>query len=131
MFGRKGRKTPLKRKPLASLEDLRDDCIALFLNSGLTQKQVHERGGPTPQTITRWLYKETVFPRMDTIRGILQALGADVVVLPKPAADYEMQDRRISDRLGLSISVDERPQMPPRPRTKKRKQWRKRANADA
>lgn len=80
MFGRKERKTPFKREPLTDLEDLRDDCIALFQNSGLTQKEIHARGGPTPHTISKWLYKETVFPRLDTIRAFVQALGGNLVI---------------------------------------------------
>lgn len=114
MFGRKDRKTPLRRKPITSLEDLRDDCIALFLNSGMTQKQVHEQGGPTPATITKWLYKETVFPRLDTIRSIMQVLGADLVAMPRNEVEQFKGEYDIAGRLGLSISVDSRPKMPPR-----------------
>jgi hypothetical protein len=82
MFGRKGRRTPLQREPLADLEDIRDDCIAIFLNSGLTQKQVHEAGGPTPQTISKWLYKETHFPRLDTVRAFYRAVTYDLIPVP-------------------------------------------------
>ena len=75
MFGRRERSSPYQRDPITDLEDLRDDCIALFINSGMTMKQVHVSGGPTPQTISKWLYKETRFPRMDSIRAFLQARG--------------------------------------------------------
>lgn len=118
MFGRKNH-APTKRRPDTSLEDLRDDTIALFLNSGLSQKQVHAKGGPTPQTITRWLYKETMFPRLDTVRATLRALGADLVVAPNSTV-LEMTAPPIEERLGLSISIDRRPKMPPRPRKKAR-----------
>jgi hypothetical protein len=59
MFGRSERKTPFQREQNQKLENLRDDCIALFIDSGYTQKQIHERGGPTPATISKWLYGET------------------------------------------------------------------------
>lgn len=83
MFGRKrnGRKTPFKREPIAELEDLRDDCIALFLNSGLNFQQVHDQGGPTPQTVSKWLHKETQFPRLDTMRALCKAIGGDMVIV--------------------------------------------------
>jgi len=82
MFGRKERKKAWARDPITSLEDLRDDCVALFINSGLTMKEVHARGGPTPHTISKWLYKETRFPRMDSIRALMQALDYDLVAMP-------------------------------------------------
>lgn len=86
MFGRKERKTPLVRQPLVSLEDMRDDCIALFVNSGFTQQQVHKAGGPTPATISKWLYKETRFPRLDTMRAFLVAVGYDFVIVDSATA---------------------------------------------
>ena len=52
----------------------------------MTMKQVHVSGGPTPQTISKWLYKETRFPRMDSIRAFLQALGFDYVIMPQAQA---------------------------------------------
>lgn len=83
----KTRKTPLKREPVTALEDLRDDCIALFLNSKLNYQQVHAAGGPTPQTISKWLHKETMFPRLDTVRALLKALNADLVVESRLTAE--------------------------------------------
>jgi hypothetical protein len=111
LFGRRERKTPLQREPLAKLEDLRDDCIALFLDSGLTQKEIHNRGGPTPATISKWLYKETKFPRLDTIRAFLQVLGAEMVVMSAGEAQ-KFRNRNVSDRLGLSVSFVSKPRMP-------------------
>jgi hypothetical protein len=74
------RKDPPKRQPLVPLEDLRDDCIAVMINSGLSPKQVRERGGPTPATTSKWLYRETVFPQLATIRAMLNACGHDLVI---------------------------------------------------
>jgi hypothetical protein len=79
--GRRQRKTPFKREPNAELEDLRDDSIALFLNSGMNFQAVHANGGPTPQTVSKWLHKETMFPRADTIRAICRAVGGDLVIV--------------------------------------------------
>ena len=77
------RKGPMKREPLTSLEDLRDDCVAVVLNSGNSFKRVHEKGGPTPQTISKWLYKETMFPQLATVRAILNACGHELTIAPK------------------------------------------------
>lgn len=74
---------PGARKPLVDLEDLRDDSIAVMLNSGQTLKRVHERGGPTPQTISKWLYRETRFPQLATVRALLNACDHDLVVMSK------------------------------------------------
>ena len=68
------------REPRADLEDLRDDTIAVVLNSGLTFQQIEDQGGPTRNTISKWLYKETKFPRLDTARSILQICGFDFAV---------------------------------------------------
>lgn len=103
---KKPRKTPFQRAFDQQLEDLRDDCIALFINSGLTQKQVSERGGPTPQTISRWLYKETMFPRLATIQSFTQAIGYRILIVP---ASYQ-DDRR--ERLDIASPVT---RMPPKP----------------
>jgi len=100
MFGRKERKQPLQRAQLEALEDLRDDCIALFRNSGLTQKQVQEQGGPTTQTISRWLYKETMWPRYDTIERFLLALGYGLTPMPI-AKIAELKRKPAHARLGM------------------------------
>lgn len=72
-----------KHEPLAELEDLRDDCIAIVINSKMTFKQVHEEGGPTPKTTSRWLYRETKFPQLATIRAMLNACGHELAIAPK------------------------------------------------
>lgn len=100
-----------KRDPAPELEDIRDDCIALFLNSGMTQEAVHAAGGPTPGTLSRWLYKETRFPQYVTIRTFLKAVGADLVALPAHIAD-ELRQQAIEERLGLSVSFASKPTMP-------------------
>jgi transcriptional regulator with XRE-family HTH domain len=110
MFGRKERKRHWQREPLASLEDMRDDCVALFLNSGLTQDQVHQRGGPTAGTISKWLYKETRFPRLDTMRALVRALGCDFVIVPADiAAQYRGQARE--QRLALDVTFAGTPRL--------------------
>lgn len=72
-----------KREPLTSLEDLRDDCIAVVINSGMSFKRVHEKGGPTPQTTSRWLYRETQFPQLATVRAMLKACDHEITIAPK------------------------------------------------
>jgi hypothetical protein len=115
MFGRRERARPLTREQLSALEDLRDDCIALFRNSGLTQKEIHQKGGPTPGTITKWLYKETMFPRYQTIEAFLMALGFGLA--PRPLHEIaEERGRGYAQRLGLDIAFAGRPRMPQRKR---------------
>ena len=114
MFGRKERRNPLKRELERELEDLRDDCIALFLNSGLTQRQIHERGGPTPATISKWLYKETFFPRMNTIQAFTKALGYSLQIAPAQHVADMRSTATVGQRLKLDIGVVGKPKMPRR-----------------
>jgi len=111
LFGRKERKRAFVREPLSDLEDLRDDCIALFLDSGMTQKDIHAAGGPTPATISKWLYKETRFPRLDTIRSFMLAVGYDLAPMPRWAIE-EQRRRPIEERLQLRTSILGQPRMP-------------------
>lgn len=76
------RKSSLRREPIAELEDLRDECIGIALETKRSFKDIHERGGPTPQTIGKWLYRETRFPQLATVRAILRACEYDLVVSP-------------------------------------------------
>jgi hypothetical protein len=101
MFGRKERKTRYVMEPRADLEDLRDDSIALFIDSGLTQAQVHANGGPTPGTISKWLYKETRFPRLDTMRALIRAVGGEMIIVSDAVAS-RLRSQTQTSRLGLS-----------------------------
>jgi hypothetical protein len=76
-----------KREPLADLEDLRDDCIGIALETKMSFKDIHEKGGPTPQTSAKWLYRETRFPQLATIRAMLRACDYDLSVTP--TEDFE------------------------------------------
>lgn len=103
-FGRKGRKTPLKREPRVDLEDLRDDCVALALDSGLNFTQIHENGGPTPQTTSKWLYGETHFPQLETMRMLCKAVGGDIRVVGSKVSE-QLAGRSQMGRLGLSAPI--------------------------
>lgn len=111
MFHRKGRRTPFQRQQDEKLEHLRDDCIALFIDSGLTQKQVHERGGPTPATISKWLYGETQFPRFSSIEAFLAALGHELVPVSAAVA-AELRNKGRNTYLNIDVSFAGRPRMP-------------------
>jgi post-segregation antitoxin (ccd killing protein) len=104
MFGKRNRKTPFTREPAVELEDLRDDCVALYLNSGLSFQQVHANGGPTGPTVSKWLYKETRFPRLDTMRALARAVGGDIVVVGSQVA-AQLQDRTMVNRLNVSATT--------------------------
>lgn len=106
-------KTTPKRDPEPELEDIRDDCIAIFLNSGMTQEQVHANGGPTSATISKWLYKETRFPQFATVRKFLKACGGDLVPVSANMAKILRRDP-LERRLGLSVSIVGKPSMPQR-----------------
>lgn len=77
-----------KRKPpeLVDIQDIRDTVVGIMKASGLTQKQIHERGGPTPGTQSKWNYEETKRPWLNTMRGALQACGYDFVIAPATQA---------------------------------------------
>lgn len=72
----------IAREPRIDLEDLRDDTIAVVLNSGMSFTKIEQEGGPTTTTLRKWLYKETKFPRLDTVRSILKICGYDFAVVP-------------------------------------------------
>ncbi len=74
------RKSKNVREPIAELEDLRDDCIGIALESRMSFKDIHARGGPTPSTIGKWLYRETRFPQLATVRAVLRACDYDLSV---------------------------------------------------
>jgi hypothetical protein len=74
------RRSMTKREPIAELEDIRDDCIGIALETKMSFKQIHENGGPTPQTQSKWLYRETRFPQLATIRAMLRACDYDLTV---------------------------------------------------
>lgn len=88
------------REPLTDLEDLRDDCIGIALETKMTFKDIHEKGGPTPQTSAKWLYRETRFPQLATIRAMLRACDYDLTVAPR--GDFEA--RRFS-HAGITYPV--------------------------
>lgn len=111
MFHRKGRRTPFQREQDEKLEQMRDDCIAVFIDSGLTQKQIHERGGPTPQTISKWLYGETHFPRYASIESFLAALGHELMPVSSRVAQ-EMRQKGRNFYLNVDVSFVGRPKMP-------------------
>jgi hypothetical protein len=127
-FGRKGRSTPLKREPLTDLEDLRDDMVALALDSKLSFQQIHAAGGPTPGTISKWLYRETHFPRLDTMRALCKAVGGNICVVGDKVAD-QLAGRSQMGRLGLSAPVA--PQMDMAAHKKRQKQHRTHRNRSA
>lgn len=111
MFHRKPRRTPFQREQDDKLEGLRDDCIALFIDSGLTQKQIHERGGPTPQTISKWLYGETLFPRHSSIQTFLAALDHELMPVSSAVA-AKLREQGRNTYLNIDVSFAGKPRMP-------------------
>lgn len=102
MFGRKkDRKTPFVMEPRADLEDMRDDSVALFLNSKMSFEEVHAAGGPTGPTVSKWLYKETRFPRLDTMRALCRAVGGDIRVVGAKTND-ELDGYSAARRLNIT-----------------------------
>jgi hypothetical protein len=128
MFGRKNRKTPFKREPAADLEDLRDDCIALFQDSNMSFEQVHANGGPTGPTISKWLYGETKFPRLDTMRALCKAIGGDMVIVGAKTAG-KLQSQSLVGRLNVSTPTP--PPMDMIAHRKRQKQHRSHRNRSA
>lgn len=93
------------RETETELEAVRDKCIHLFTNSGLKRKDITAAGGPTSGTISKWLYRETRFPRYTTIASFLEALGCKLTVA----------DRRTKEPEKEPVSLPQkRPKMPKR-----------------
>ncbi len=116
-LGQTVRRTPFQRELDEDLETLRDDCIALFLNSKMTQKQVHQTGGPTPGTISKWLYRETKFPQYRTINSFVMALGCQLMIVDRNAQVDPVVRAKVA-RAGKH-----RPKMPPKKIVKARSVW--------
>lgn len=70
----------LRNLEVAPLEDVRDDVVSLIRNSGMSFKEVEERGGPKAATISRWQAREVKNPQFRTLRWALQAIGSDFFV---------------------------------------------------
>lgn len=105
------RKQSFQRELDQGLEDIRDDCIAMFINSGLKQKEVTARGGPTPGTISKWLYRETRFPRYQTIASFAAAMGAKLVIVDRSTKRAEVAPIKPET---AQHSPRKRPEMPPK-----------------
>jgi len=105
------RKTAFKREPLSDLEDLRDDCVAVVLNSGNNFKQVHEKGGPTPTTISKWLYKETMFPQLATVRAMLNACGHEITIAPKGSSRIQRINPEGDEHVEMPVKTTPRVSM--------------------
>lgn len=102
------RKHNFRREPRTDLEDLRDDTIAVVLNSGKSFKKVEEDGGPTAGTLSKWLYKETLFPRLDTIRAALQACNYDFAVVPITAGGRPPKIERLRPTTTAKLPIRKR-----------------------
>ena len=98
------RKSFTRREPIAELEDLRDECIGIALETKRSFKDIHEKGGPTPQTIAKWFYRETRFPQLATVRAILRACDYDLVV----GRRNEVEPRRFSHQ-GINYPKPRKP----------------------
>ncbi len=96
MFGHKTKQGPTKREPLESLEDLRDDCIALYLNSGLTQRQIHERGGADPPDDQQVALQGDQVPEGRYDPGVLA--GGRVGLDARPQGDVRSQPQLAGQR---------------------------------
>jgi hypothetical protein len=85
-------KTRVKRglNPFPSVEDIRDDAVSHLKNSGLSFKDIEEKGGPTEHTLSRWEEKKVYRPQLPTLRAALQIIGKDIGIIdyqdpgPKP-----------------------------------------------
>jgi hypothetical protein len=70
-----------------TLEDIRDEVMALVRASGYTYEQVHARGGASVPTLVKWSSKETKNPHLLSIRKTLRAIGHEVMIIPRKLHD--------------------------------------------
>lgn len=75
-------KTAREPAKFMAVDDLRDDCMSIVKNSGLSYAQITARGGPSAATLGKWNHRETKKPQLNTIRGALAACGMKIVFLP-------------------------------------------------
>lgn len=60
---------------LVEAAELRDQVVAAIRRSGYTFEEIHRRGGPVPQTLSKWQAKEVQRPHMVTMIKALNAMG--------------------------------------------------------
>jgi hypothetical protein len=81
----------MKNPPKISIEDLRDETMAIVRKSGLTYDEIHAKFGASGTTLTKWNYKETLRPQLNTIRGTLRACGFDLVIAPQKVVPIRLR----------------------------------------
>jgi hypothetical protein len=67
---------------LENYADLRDDVMSLVKNSHLSFEEIHNRCGPTPNTLAKWRDREIDQPRLSKMQSTLRILGYDLGVVP-------------------------------------------------
>ncbi len=66
-------------RPKVNMDALREDCISIYRNSRLSLEEVRARGGPTPNTVSRLLSRESS-PQLATCIALLRVCGHDLYV---------------------------------------------------
>jgi hypothetical protein len=80
-----------ERAKLESYQDLRDDCMSLVKNSGLSFREIHGRLGPHPHTLELWATKVTSQPRLGKMRATLRIIGYDIGIVEREVPQRGMR----------------------------------------
>jgi hypothetical protein len=79
--------TPRELDPRkVSLERLRWDTVSILRNTHYSYEDVHARGGPCVQTLTKLVDGTTKNPHLGTLISTLQVCGCDLYVAPARGA---------------------------------------------
>lgn len=68
------------QKKMESIEDLRDDVMAIIRDSKVDWDDIHANFGPTRRTLSRWDQKIVKFPQLGKMRTALRAVGKDFYI---------------------------------------------------
>lgn len=72
-----------RQRELEDYQDLRDDVVSYLRNSGVKYDTIHERCGPTPQTLLNWENKTVSKPQLGKMRAALRIIGKDLGVIDR------------------------------------------------
>lgn len=74
----------LRRRGGVDLRELLEMAISAIRNSHFTFEEIRARGGPCPQTLTRWLEeRETVNPHLASLVRVLDICDYEITFRPR------------------------------------------------
>lgn len=72
-----------EKERLEDYRDIRDDFMSQVYNSGVKFETIHELGGPTVQTLTRWMNKLVDKPQFGKMVSTARICGIEHIRISK------------------------------------------------